>query len=204
MSVRRSMKSIHSSEVTHGSILFASRRIAGSSPAATLGEYYSNALPLPLRQHAVLLEPGGHLVPAVVRCFLAVARPVIGMEAMRRARIDLEFGGLAGGLEGGFHLLDLIDWDALVLGAIEAEHRLLHVLGGSKRVDRHGFVRRIRKTAVEGDAGLEVAVGRIAPHGAAAAAEAHDAEPVGVAALRLRPRDGGVEIGKQLLIGLGV
>src|SRR5258708_34576349 len=110
------------------------------------------------------------------------------MEAVGRARIDLEFGGLAGGLEGRLHLLDLIDRNALVLGTIEAEHRLLDVLGGSDGVDRHRFARRIGETAVEGDAGLEVAVGRIAPHGTAAAAEAPYAEPVGGAALRRGPR----------------
>src|SRR6266850_8315124 len=145
-----------------------------------------------------------YLAPRVIGRFLAIAWPIVGMEAVRRARIDLEFGGLAGGLEGRFHLLDLIDRNALIFRTIEAEHRLLDLLGGSDSVDRHRFARRVGETAVEGDAGLEVAVGGIAPHGTAAAAEAHDAEPVGVAALRLCPRDRGVEIGKQLGVRLGV
>ena len=63
----------------------------------------------------------------------------------------------------------------------------------------------VDQAAVEGDAGLQVRiVGRIVPHVAAAAAEADDAEPVGVAALRLGPGHGGVEIGEQLGVGLGV
>src|SRR5258708_36955350 len=121
------------------------------------------------REHAVFLEPGGHLAPRVISRLLAIAWPVVGMEAVGRAWIDLEFGGLAGGLEGRFHLLDLIDRNALVLGTLEAEHRLLDVLCRSDCVDRHRFVRRIGKAAVEGDARLEIAVGGIAPHGTAAA-----------------------------------
>src|SRR5271168_3467069 len=45
--------------------------------------------------HFVLLEPGLHRVPAVFRRFLAVAGAVVGMEAVRGGRIDLELGGLA-------------------------------------------------------------------------------------------------------------
>ncbi len=44
----------------------------------------------PSAQHFVLLEPRLHLVPGVLGGFLAVARPVVGVEAVRRARIDLE------------------------------------------------------------------------------------------------------------------
>src|SRR5206468_12679842 len=44
----------------------------------------------------------------------------------------------------------------------------------------------------------------IFPHRATAAAETHDAEPAGVAALLLRPGHGRVEIGKQLGVRLGV
>src|SRR5882757_877258 len=81
-------------------------------------------------QHFVLLEPADHLIPRVVsrpfagvrRCLAAVARPVVGVEAVRRAGIDLEFGGLFSGLEFFFHLLDLLDLDAGVLGAVETEH----------------------------------------------------------------------------------
>ena len=45
---------------------------------------------------------------------------------------------------------------------------------------------------------------RVLPHGASAAAETDDAELAGVAALRLRPHDGGVEICEQLGVWLGV
>src|SRR5215813_8522447 len=44
----------------------------------------------------VLLEPVGHLAPGCLGSFLAVARPVVGMEAVRRAWIGLEVGGLFG------------------------------------------------------------------------------------------------------------
>jgi hypothetical protein len=47
-------------------------------------------------------------------------------------------------------------------------------------------------------------VRRIDPHGAAAAAIAHDAELVGIAALLFGPGHRGVEVGQQLGIQLGV
>src|SRR5580704_2139838 len=43
-------------------------------------------------QHIIFLEPGLHLVPAILGGFLAVAGAVVGMKAVRRARIDLELG----------------------------------------------------------------------------------------------------------------
>src|SRR5436190_23951003 len=83
-------------------------------------------------EHLVLLEPVGHLGPALLGGFLAVARPIVGMEAVRRARIDLEVGGLAGSGERGLHGLNLRDRDAAVGFAVETEPRRLH-LGGKLR-----------------------------------------------------------------------
>src|SRR5450755_4122428 len=87
-------------------------------------------------QDFVLLEPAHHLIPGVFGRFLAIARPVVRVEAMRRAGIDLEFGGLFSGLELLFHLLDLLDLDAGVLGAVETEDWRLHI--------RHEFDRALR------------------------------------------------------------
>src|SRR5438067_7736538 len=78
-------------------------------------------------QHFVLLEPGDRLLPGVLGRLLAVARPEVRVEAVRRAGIDLEFGGLFSGLEFFLHLLDLLDLDAGVLGAVEAEHWRLYI-----------------------------------------------------------------------------
>src|SRR3954471_10702875 len=72
-----------------------------------------------LAQHFVLFDPGDRLLPAVLGRLLAVARPEVRVEAVRRAGIDLEFGGLFGGLEFFFHLLDLLDLDARILGAVQ-------------------------------------------------------------------------------------
>ena len=44
----------------------------------------------------------------------------------------------------------------------------------------------------------------VVPDIAAAAAETHDAKPIAVATLRFRPGDGGVEIGEELGVRLGV
>src|SRR4051812_8359760 len=45
-----------------------------------------------LAEHLVLLEPVDRHLPAVLGRLLAVARPVVGMEAVRRTGIDLELG----------------------------------------------------------------------------------------------------------------
>src|SRR5215813_670060 len=68
------------------------------------------------RQHAVFLEPGLQLLPRILGRLLAIARPIVGMEAMGGIRIDFEFGGLARRLQRGLHLLDLIDRNARVGG----------------------------------------------------------------------------------------
>src|SRR5258708_25754622 len=108
-------------------------------------------------QHFVLLEPADHLVPGVLGGLLAIARPVIRVEGVRRAGIDLEFGGLFSGLELFFHLLDLLDLDAGVLGAVETEHWRLHIGRELDRALRHRIA-LVDQAAVERDPGLEVLV----------------------------------------------
>src|SRR5581483_396445 len=80
-----------------------------------------------LAQYAVFLEPGLHLIPGVFRGFLAVAGAIIGVEAVRRAGIDLELGGLLVGRKRFFHLLHLRDRNAGVSPAVKAEYRRLHI-----------------------------------------------------------------------------
>src|ERR1019366_359888 len=107
------------------------RRLRGAQPtlrkkAAPLGAAFVDIqAALESGQHFVLLEPAHQLAPRLLGLRLAVAQSVIGVEAVRGAVIDVEFGGLARGLEPRFHVLDLLGLDAAVLGAIEAEHRLL-------------------------------------------------------------------------------
>src|ERR1700753_4318078 len=45
-------------------------------------------------KHLVFLHPGLHPAPCILGRFLAITRAIVGVEAMRRARIDLELGGL--------------------------------------------------------------------------------------------------------------
>src|SRR6185312_5694905 len=54
-------------------------------------------------ENLVSFEPGGRPAPGVLRRLLAVARTIVGMEAMRSSRIDLELRPLAGRLEGSLH-----------------------------------------------------------------------------------------------------
>src|SRR5687768_8338108 len=67
-------------------------------------------------RNPMLLEPGEHALPAVLRGFLAVARAVVGVEGMRHAFVDMDLRLLvvAEGLEAGAHALHEIQRDSLV------------------------------------------------------------------------------------------
>ena len=98
------------------------------------------------------------------------------------------------------HGLDLIGRDVRVLGAVKAEHRRLDLACKVKGILRHGGARRIHQASIKGNARLEVGIMRcIKPDGPPAPAKADDPEPVSIAALRLRPSGGGVEIGETAL-----
>jgi hypothetical protein len=70
-------------------------------------------------QHVVFLEPGLHLIPSILGGFLAVAGAVVGVKAVRRARIDLEFGGLVGLCERSLQRLDIRDGNAGIGFAVQ-------------------------------------------------------------------------------------
>src|SRR5262245_9136875 len=63
---------------------------------------------------AVLLEPLEEPLPAVLRRLRAIARPVVGEEAVRRVRIDDDLRRLPRCLQRRPHLLDRLGRDALV------------------------------------------------------------------------------------------
>src|SRR4029079_8150508 len=129
------------------------------------------------------------------------------MEAVRRALIDLDLERLASAVQRRLHRIYLGQGDALIRFAIETEHWRLHL--GRKRgralwPDRCLRV-RVDERAVECDARLKVlVVGSVFPDRAPAAAEAHDAESVGVPALRLSPRRSSVEVREKLGVRLAV
>src|SRR6185369_5561244 len=87
-------------------------------------------------RHPVAPEPLEHAFPAVLGGFLAIGGPVVGIEAVRRVRIDVEIGRLARLLERGAHALDALDGNARVRTAIEAQHGRLDVLHQLDRVLR--------------------------------------------------------------------
>ena len=90
-------------------------------------------------EHFVFFEPIDHPVPAILGRFLAVAWPIVGVKAVRRAGVDVKLGRLAGGLELILHCLDLLDLDAGIVSAIETKHWFLHLAGKVERVLRHGI-----------------------------------------------------------------
>src|ERR1700735_3643165 len=132
----------------------------------------------------VLPEPGLHPAPRIFGGFLAIACAIVGMEAVRCARIDFEFGGFPGSCQRCLQRLDRRNRNAGIRLAIQAQHRRLHIRGELGRALRPERVRWIDRRPVERDAGLETsAVRGIFPDGPAAATESDDAEPANIAAL---------------------
>src|SRR5688572_2420796 len=76
--------------------------------------------------HAVLREPLAQALVAVLGVLLLVARAVVGEEGVPCVRVQLKRGFLGGGAaraERLLHLLDAIQRDALILPAVQAQHR---------------------------------------------------------------------------------
>src|SRR5215471_9095184 len=82
-----------------------------------------------LLRGTVLLEPGEHARPSVLRVRRVVARPVVCVEAVLRVRVDLALAGLAGCLARSLPPLDQFWWDALILAAIKGQHRTFQLSG---------------------------------------------------------------------------
>src|SRR4029453_1629004 len=78
-------------------------------------------------RRAVVLEPRPQTLPALLRRFLAVGRPVGGVEAVGCIREYDDLARLLGLFESGPHLLDRIRRDARVGAAVQPEDRGLQV-----------------------------------------------------------------------------
>src|SRR5260370_39890208 len=72
---------------------------------------------------SVVLEPGQHSLPAVLRLLRTIARTVIGVEAVGRIGIDDNLRGLGRGLERGAQCVDLRYRDTGIGAAVEPEDR---------------------------------------------------------------------------------
>src|SRR5262245_59871467 len=128
--------------------------------------------------HAVALEEREHATPAVLGRVLAVARPVVGVEPVRRALVDEELHllRLAGGSRRGLHLVDGRDGDPLVRAPVEAKHRGLELVHAIDRVARTVRRRLANQASVPRDARFQprVVLG-VEPDDASAPAETGDA-----------------------------
>src|SRR5258708_27313051 len=121
-----------------------------------------------LLRNAVLPEPLDQLRPRVCGGGLVVAGTIIGEESVSRLGIDDDLGILARVVELLPHALDLIERDAAVLAAIQAEHRRLHLPGDVESGSRPILILQSEQLAVPCNAGLQPgAVRRVKPHRAA-------------------------------------
>src|SRR5688572_21836826 len=85
-----------------------------------------------LSRRPVLLEPILQSLPSILRLFLAVARTIIGMKAVRRFRIKNNLGPAARILQRLAHLLHCVVGNASICAAIKSEHGRLQ---GSNDID---------------------------------------------------------------------
>src|SRR3954470_9749898 len=88
----------------------------------------------PRSADAVLPEPGKAAGPAVLGRGLIVRGAVVGVEAVIGFGVDLQLGGLAGLADRLPHPFDRGYRDALVLAAVEAQHRGLELVHEVDRV----------------------------------------------------------------------
>src|SRR5947207_9327755 len=143
----------------------------------------------------MLLDPGEHLGPTLLGLFGAIARPVIGVEAVRRVRIDLALAGFAGRLARRLPLLVNFRRNELIGAAVEREHRTFQIRLDIGRVLR----RQLAGWAVDSvprDSRFEVGVVRgIEPDGAPAPTEPGDRELGSVRLARgFRESDSRIEV----------
>src|SRR5512134_1499072 len=135
----------------------------------------------------VLPEPGEAALPAVRGGFLAEAGPVVGVEAVRRVRVDHELAlTVAGSFERIAQILDRVVRNAAVRPAVETEHRRLDL---RRNIEWCFVARRERphRGTVPGHCGLELRVmRRVHQRDAAAPTEPGHAEFRGVAAVLCR------------------
>src|SRR6185437_7340974 len=112
-------------------------------------------------KHIPFLEPSRHLSPRVFGCVLIVARTIISVEPVSRARIFFEFCGFSGGSERGFHSFHLGRRNTLIFGAIKAEHGSFHFRRKLQRTLRPDRLLRsgINERSIEGHAGFHIAAG---------------------------------------------
>ena len=105
----------------------------------------------------------------------------------------------AGLLQCFAHHVHIGQRNALILPAVEAEHRGMEGVGDVHRVPGRQLGRRAIDAAIPGHAALELRVVRgIQPGDATAPAEAGDRERVRVATLARRPGGAGIEVGHHL------
>src|SRR5579884_3890199 len=93
---------------------------ANSSAAAARWRQRAESFAMRLGSgHPVLFEEGEHAGPGVLCVLGAIARPIVGVEAVRRVGVDLELAVLAGRLAGRLPLVDRLLRNALVLPAVK-------------------------------------------------------------------------------------
>ena len=154
-------------------------------------------------RRAVLFQELGEAFPTVLGGCLAITRPVIGIESMRRVRVnhDLDLV-VTGGLHLGFHIPDGFHRNAAILAAKQGEDRSLDLAG---HVDRVGWCVRVlaarNDPAILGDARLHIGiVGGIHPNHPAAPAETGDGKLAGIAVVAAGEFHGRIQIGHDLLV----
>ena len=165
-------------------------------PLAAASEQADQPTPCALRNAKARRHPSSAAASAI-------ARPVIGMEAVRGVRVDDELDLLPGRLRRVARRLGRGHGNTGIGAAIETEQRRVELARDRSGAARLDGGRIAAERAVPGDGRLQVAtMGVVEPDRAAAATPAHHAEAGGIAlGRRCRPGDRGIEVADPLGIG---
>src|SRR6476469_5706487 len=104
----------------------------------------------------MFLEPRKQTAPAVFRRLLAIARPIVRIEGVRRIWVDDNRRRAVGSSQGLLHLLHGLQRDPLVATAVQTENRSLQTRCHIQRMRGLQFVGLTDESSVPSDAGLHL------------------------------------------------
>src|SRR6478736_9304751 len=108
----------------------------------------------------MFLEPGEQTAPAVFGRLLAIARPVVRIEGVRRIWVDDNRRRAVGSPQGLLHLFHGLQRNPLVASAVQTEYRSLQTRYHVQRMRGLQFVRLTGESSVPRDAGLHLSTVR--------------------------------------------
>src|SRR6187551_3332359 len=104
----------------------------------------------------MFLEPCKQTAPAVFSRFLAIARPIVRIEGVRRVWVDDNRRSAVGSPQGLLHLFHGLQRNPLIASAVQTENRNLQICCYVQRMCRLQFGRLTDESSIPRHAGLHL------------------------------------------------